>query len=165
MRFAVIVAVTLLLAAFACGEELTPTAGPKATSAPASPATTPAPGSNPALGSEALTASSDIRSFQLQDLVVQLGTTVTWTNTAGASHTTTSGQPGGADAGEVWDSGSVRSARTFSHTFTQVGQFPYFCKIHPTAMMAVVTVVENLDEQSSSPPATSTPKPGSIYDY
>ena len=76
MRFAVIVAVTLLLAAFACGEELTPTAGPKATSAPASPATTPAPGSNPALGSEALTASSDIRSFQLQDLVVQLGTTV-----------------------------------------------------------------------------------------
>ncbi len=54
---------------------------------------------------------------------VAVGTTVTWTNNGGIAHTTTS------DTG-IWDSGSKGKNQTFTHQFTQAGEFPYHCTFH-----------------------------------
>lgn len=80
-----------------------------------------------------------ILNFAHQDATVKVGTAVLWHNQDGTSHTTTSGRPGDADAGSLWDSGNLLFDGTFSHTFDQAGEFPYMCTIHPT-MQGTVTV-------------------------
>lgn len=82
-----------------------------------------------------------ILNFAHQDATVKVGTVVAWHNQDGTSHTTTSGQPSDADAGAVWDSGNLLFDGSFSHTFDQVGEFPYMCTIHPT-MQGTITVTE-----------------------
>src|SRR5574337_85545 len=61
-------------------------------------------------------------SFQPSVLTVAVGTTVTWTNLDGATHTVTS-------RSGVWDSGSLSQNQEFSFTFTQPGEFDYLCAI------------------------------------
>ena len=61
--------------------------------------------------------------FQPSVLTVAVGTTVTWTNLDGATHTVTS-------RSGVWDSGDLSQNQKFSFTFTQPGEFNYFCAIH-----------------------------------
>ena len=97
---------------------------------------------------------SDIKNFTLEDLTVQVGTTVTWTNRDGVAHTTTAGQPG-ALTGE-WDSGRVSTGSMFTLSFNQPGTFRYFCTIHPS-MQATVTVTE--DASIATPAPTPTPSP------
>ena len=63
------------------------------------------------------------------------GTTVTWTNLDGITHTSTSD----ASSSETWSSGSVASNGTFSHQFNTNGTFPYHCAIHP-AMHGTIVV-------------------------
>lgn len=70
-----------------------------------------------------------IRNFGFAPLTVRVraGTTVTWVNCeppSTESHTTT------ADQG-AWSSLSLVDGQTFSHTFTQPGQFAYHCVPHP----------------------------------
>jgi plastocyanin len=60
---------------------------------------------------------------------VSVGTTVTWTNDDSAAHTVTSGQEATFDG--IFDSGLFMAGRTFSYTFDEVGQYPYFCFVHP----------------------------------
>jgi hypothetical protein len=45
-----------------------------------------------------------------------------WTNTGQAPHTVT---------GDFADSGILEPGQTFSHTFTETGDFSYICAIHP----------------------------------
>ena len=66
-----------------------------------------------------------------------MGTTVKWVQNDNSIHTSTSGTPG-LIAG-VWDSGNLRVGETFSFTFDEPGEFPYFCRIHPS-MTGTVTV-------------------------
>ena len=106
-----------------------PTARPEPTQA-SSPAPTDAP-------SAPLDLAADIVDFTLPQLTVQPGTTVTWTNRDGATHTATSGVPGSLDG--VWDSSALSSGDSFSFTFEQPGEFSYFCRIHPF-MTGTVTV-------------------------
>lgn len=61
---------------------------------------------------------------------VAVGTTVRWTNLDASNHTVTSGAPGAADAGAVFDSGNLRQGDTFEHTFDAPGSFSYFCRPH-----------------------------------
>lgn len=82
---------------------------------------------------------SDIISFTLEPLAIDVGDTVTWTNRDGVSHTTTSGQDGVFD-GSGWDSDFLSLDQSFSHTFDAPGTFPYTCRVHPS-MNATVTVV------------------------
>ena len=96
------------------------------------PTTAPSPTPEPEAASSGLTANAVIQNFTHQDLTVQTGTTVVWTNRDGASHTTT------AKEGQ-WDSGTLREGQSFSVTFTEAGMFSYFCSIHPF-MTAEVTV-------------------------
>ncbi len=60
-------------------------------------------------------------------ITIKVGTTVVWTNSTGAPHTSTS------DAGSAvtWDSSFINSGQTFSFTFTQTGTFHYHCNVHP----------------------------------
>lgn len=79
--------------------------------------------------------------FNVADLEVSAGTTVTWENKSNVSHTVTSGTRGGDAAGDLFDSGSIASGETFSHTFEDAGSYDYFCDFH-SGMSAEVTVTE-----------------------
>lgn len=95
---------------------------------------------------------SDIADFVLQELTIEVGTRVRWTNRDVSPHTSTSGQPAGITG--IWDSGTLATDRSFSLTFNQTGTFPYFCTIHPF-MQATVTVVGSLP----GGPIVATPVP------
>ena len=82
-----------------------------------------------------------ILNFAHQDATVKVGTAVVWHNQDGTSHTTTSGRPGDADTGALWDSGNLLFDGSFSHTFDHVGEFPYICTIH-SSMQGTITVTE-----------------------
>ena len=75
-------------------------------------------------------------------LEVKVGTTVTWTNKDSMPHTVTSGVSDGSlgKPDNIFDSGNFAKGETFSYTFDEVGEFPYFCIPHPW-MKASVTVV------------------------
>lgn len=75
---------------------------------------------------------ADIRQFQFQPnpLTVKAGTAITWTNRDGTEHSVTQGS--GAPAQGGFDSNLLSEGKTFSHTFSQAGDFPYFCKRHPS---------------------------------
>ena len=104
--------------------------------------------------------SVDIKNIAHQDVTIQVGTTVTWTQRdIGVLHTTTSGGPDDPDSGSLWDSDILNEGDTFRQTFTQVGTFPYFCTIHGSIMTATITVVETLEEQAPTPAATTAPTP------
>ena len=76
-------------------------------------------------------------------LTIKVGTTVRWTNDDAIPHTVTSGTSDGiAGATDgLFDSGSLNLGDTFTYTFTEVGEFPYFCLPHPW-MIGTVTVTE-----------------------
>ena len=55
----------------------------------------------------------------------------------------TSDTPNSANTGEAFDSGLtalIMSAKTYSHKFTNVGEFSYFCRVHPTMVGRIVVV-------------------------
>ena len=93
-------------------------------------------------GSMTTPVAADIQNFALPDITVAMGTEVTWTNQdGGTSHTTTSGQNGEFDT-TGWNSSSLDTGQSFSHTFNEVGTFSYTCRVHPF-MSGTVTVTES----------------------
>ena len=130
----------------------TATSTPMPTPSPAATTTTPPP-------PQGETIQGSIQNFRHENLTVQIGDTIVWTQRDSTTHTTTSGTPGSPD--DVWDSEFLNNGQTFSFTFTEVGTFPYYCTIHPS-MTAHVTVIEagSSDTSSSLPEAT----PGSSGD-
>ena len=77
----------------------------------------------------------DPADYSINVLTVQVGTTVTWTNDdPGQMHTVT------AVDGE-FDSGFLETGQTWSYTFTEAGEFEYYCLPHPW-MRAKVIVEE-----------------------
>ncbi len=64
------------------------------------------------------------------EIVVTVGGQVIWNNVDTAAHTVTSGNPAdGADG--KFDSSIFMSGATFSNTFDEVGEYEYFCIVHP----------------------------------
>jgi len=61
--------------------------------------------------------------FQPKELKVKAGTTVTWTNDGGSSHTVT------ADDGS-FESPTLAKGKTFSRKFDKPGTYPYYCALH-----------------------------------
>lgn len=72
--------------------------------------------------------------YRPNPLEIAVGTTVTWTNNDGASHTVT------ADNG-AFDSGQMTRGDSFSVTFTEPGSYAYVCNYHAN-MTAKVIVTE-----------------------
>ncbi len=107
--------------------------------------TTP-PGTTPATtagGGESVTIAD--MAFSPAKLTVKAGTTVTWTNQDGVSHTVTSTDGPGTDAAttSLFDSGALSQGETFSFTFDKPGTYDYECTIHATmASMHAEVVVE-----------------------
>src|SRR5215210_4548427 len=75
--------------------------------------------------------------YQPNPLQVSTGATVTWTNEDAQPHTATSGANGTPDG--RFDSNILAPAATFDFTFTEAGDYPYFCILHPN-MVGSVTV-------------------------
>ena len=80
---------------------------------------------------------------------INLGDTVTWVWAGGTVAHSTTAAPGQL---ESWDSGAHTNGSTFSHTFTNLGRYNYYCTIHgsstgcrgvasPFGMTGTVTVV------------------------
>jgi plastocyanin len=64
---------------------------------------------------------------------IDLGDTVIWfLDQDGAPHSITSGIPGNAGSGDVFDSGILQPGASFSHLFSTTGPFDYFCSVHPS---------------------------------
>jgi plastocyanin len=68
---------------------------------------------------------------------VSTGATVTWTNDDSQPHTATSGEDATPD--QQFESGIMAPGATFEHTFTEPGDYPYFCLLHPN-MVGTVSV-------------------------
>jgi plastocyanin len=75
--------------------------------------------------------------FVQGEIEISVGDTVEWVNGDAARHTVTSGTDDTADG--TFDSGDVEAGETFRFTFTEAGEYAYFCDIHPT-MTGVVVV-------------------------
>lgn len=59
-----------------------------------------------------------------KDLEIVLGETVTWTNKDFVAHTITS-------VNGEFDSGEIERGERFSYTFNDVGEYEYYCTLHP----------------------------------
>ena len=141
----------------------TSTAVPTAEVAPVTPApATPVPPTqtpqdpSPTPAAPTAEVTADIVNFTHQDLVVTVGTEVTWVNQDEALHTTTSGSQG--DPSGIWNSSTLAQGGTFAFTFNQIGTFIYFCRVHPSTMNGTVTVLPP-GEARAAPSPTAAPAP------
>jgi len=81
--------------------------------------------------------------FSPNPIQITVGSTVTWTNATGPTHTATS------DTG-AWTTGSIAPGTTSAAvTFPTAGTFPYHCAIHPSM---TGTVIVSAAAAPSSPP-------------
>jgi len=74
------------------------------------------------------------------NVTVNPGDKVIWSNDDTAAHTVTSGTPTGGPDGK-FDSSLFMAGTTFSHTFDTLGEYPYFCMVHPWMQGSVLTTV------------------------
>lgn len=68
--------------------------------------------------------------FNPENVTIQVGQKVTWTNNDSVAHTVT---------GTDFSSGQIAPGATYEHTFATAGTFDYKCSIHPS-MLAKITV-------------------------
>lgn len=76
--------------------------------------------------------------FTPQNIVISVGTTVTWTNLSSLPHTVVT-RPGFTVPQSFASSVLAASSGTFTFTFTKPGEYPYYCSIHPV-MVGWITV-------------------------
>ena len=77
---------------------------------------------------------TDDKDFSPEDLTINVGDTVVWTNNDDSPHTVT------ADDDE-FNSGNLAEGATWSYTFTEAGTYDYHCNYH-SSMTGSVTVVD-----------------------
>jgi len=86
-----------------------------------------------------ISASLTDTAFSPNPVQVSVGSTVTWTNDDAQPHTVNSGENATPDG--TFDSGILAPAARFEYTFTEAGEYPYFCLLHPN-MVGTVSVSE-----------------------
>ena len=78
------------------------------------------------------------KGFSPNPVNIKSGDNVTWVNDDTILHTITYRPFYGGETGKLFDSGLFEPTalttrgKTFSHIFTEKGQYPYFCQLHPT---------------------------------
>jgi plastocyanin len=114
-------------------------------------ATAPTPAANTSGGASggatavSITSGSSSKTdnaFDPNPVKAKVGGSVTWTNDDSTPHTVTSGQNSKPD-GKFDSSPGLKTlitpGQTFSHKFTEAGEYPYFCQLHPN-MVGTVSV-------------------------
>ncbi|MAE56996.1 MAG: YHYH protein [Candidatus Poseidoniia archaeon] len=81
---------------------------------------------------------TDDKDFLPEDLTINVGDTVTWTNDDDSSHTVTAED-------DYFHSGTIGEGATWSYTFTETGTYDYGCNFHG-GMEGSVSVVEEDDD-------------------
>jgi plastocyanin len=71
------------------------------------------------------------KAYQPNPIMVKVGQELTWTNDDSQIHTATSGMVGDEDSGTVFDSGILSPGASYSFTFDEPGDIPYYCTLHP----------------------------------
>ncbi len=111
--------------------------------------TTPTPAASPSGGGGTIevsitpgSSSKTDDSYDPNPVQASIGDTVIWTNDDTTPHTVTSGTAGAPDG--KFDSSPnlnplLAPQQTFEHTFTEAGEFPYYCGLHPN-MVGTVSV-------------------------
>ncbi|MCH7872263.1 MAG: hypothetical protein IID33_11240 [Planctomycetes bacterium] len=80
--------------------------------------------------------------FDPPEITITVGESVTWINKDFLiPHTATSGNPGEADLGSVFRSALLGTDDSFTREFDTVGEFVYFCEVHPVMMRDAKVVV------------------------
>jgi plastocyanin len=69
--------------------------------------------------------------FNPNSLTVPVGTTVTWINQESTPHDVVS------DTG-VFTSPRLNTGANYTYTFTQAGEYPYYCGIHPSMKAKII---------------------------
>jgi len=80
-------------------------------------------------------------------LEIWVGDTVSWNNVDSAAHTVTSGSPNKHDGN--FDSGMMMVNQSWEFTFTDSGEYDYYCVLHPW-MKGTVTVNQKSFEEIKS---------------
>jgi plastocyanin len=75
--------------------------------------------------------------FSPNPIQVSVGSTITWTNNDAQAHTVNSGNS--PTQSGLFDSPIMAPQATFEYTFTEAGEVPYFCILHPN-MVGTVSV-------------------------
>jgi plastocyanin len=90
-------------------------------------------------------ASIDAAEFKPNPIHVKAGYTISWINTDNNSHTVTFGKgPTDPKRGKKFDSclsgitALTKEGKVFEHKFNSVGEFPYFCQLHPSKVGKVI---------------------------
>jgi plastocyanin len=83
------------------------------------------------------------KSYDPNPLITSPNTTIVWHNADEILHTVTSGL-GIEDAmkGKEFDSPIIIPDKTYTHTFSEIGEYPYFCILHPT-MIGKIIIIRN----------------------
>ena len=115
-------------------------------------------GAAPAVAPAAVTIQDFL--FKPATISVPTGTQVTWTQRDIIAHTVTSGAPGAANAGSVFDKVLSNVGETFTFDAQQAGSFAYFCRYHPQ-MLGTLVVGEAAAAQPTPTPAP-TPRPFAV---
>jgi LPXTG-motif cell wall-anchored protein len=102
---------------------------------------TPVPKPKPVKAAAAGSVSIKDFSFAPKSISINVGDTVSWTNTGKQPHTAT---------GSGFDTGTLKQGESASHTFNTAGTFNYICTIHPFMKGTVVVAAA-----AGSSPSTS----------
>jgi len=79
--------------------------------------------------------------FHAPDITIDVGATVLWTNLDDSEHTATSQTgPGTLVGSGVFGSGLLSINQSYQFTFTDIGEFHYYCLPHGSSMQGVVRV-------------------------
>jgi len=79
-------------------------------------------------------------------ITINPGDKVVWSNDDTAAHTVTSGTAADGSDG-LFDSSLFMAATTFSHTFDTLGEYDYFCMVHPWMVGKVFVTVGGADSE------------------
>ena len=80
--------------------------------------------------------------YDPKEITVKKGTKVVWSNKDVTAHTVTYGEKGSPGVGSVFDSGMIRSNTFYEHSFTDDGDYSYFCTIYPWMTGRIIVVKE-----------------------
>jgi plastocyanin len=82
-------------------------------------------------------------SYDPNPLIIGPNTTIIWHNADEILHTVRSGL-GAEDnmSGKEFDFPIIMPGKTYIHTFSEIGEYPYFCVLHP-AMVGNIIIIRN----------------------